>query len=126
MLKNYTYPSPSKAILSLNSDASDKIANKNSDASDIIANKNSDTSGKIAKAKQSKISTSKVGDNKTNHLSVTAVIAIMEPATESPEISRKKLPMVSRPSNKVKVLLDSGSDGDLYFLQKEQTNTFPT
>ena len=47
-----------------------------------------------------------------------ALIAIMEPVTESHEFSRKKLPLVSCPSNKIKVLLDSGSDGDLYFLQK--------
>ncbi len=42
----------------------------------------------------------------------------MEPATESQIFSRKKLPLVSHPSNKIKVHLDSGSDGDLYFLQK--------
>ncbi len=53
-LKNYTYPSPNKAIPSLNSDTSEKkvikIANKNSDTGDKsaidIANKNSDSSDK--------------------------------------------------------------------------------
>ena len=50
----------------------------------------------------------------------------MEPATEGHEFSRKKLPLVSRPSNKIKVLVDSVSDGDAYFLKNEQTNTFPT
>ncbi len=66
-LKNYTYPSPNKAIPYLNSDtsdiniantnsdASDKIANKNSDASDIIANKNSDTSKKSLKPSNQKL-----------------------------------------------------------------------
>ena len=64
-LKNYTYPSPNKAIPSLNSDTSDKkiikIANKNSNTGDKsaidIANKNSDSSDKlkinIAKTKRS-------------------------------------------------------------------------
>ena len=49
----------------------------------------------------------------------------MEPATESQEFSRKKLPLVSHPSNRVKVLLDSGSDGNLYFLQKGTDKHFP-
>ena len=64
--------------------------------------------------------------NTSGYLGVMALIAIMEPATEGQKFSRKKLPLVSHPSNKIKVLLDSGSDGDLYFLQKEQTNTFLT
>ena len=51
--------------------------------------------------------------------------AIMDAATESQELSRKKLPLVSRPSNRVKVLLDSGSDGDLYFLRKGTDKHFP-
>ena len=42
-------------------------------------------------------STPKVGSTKTNYLGVTTVIAIMEPATESQEFSRKKLPLVSHP-----------------------------
>ncbi len=52
-------------------------------------------------------------------------IAIMEPATEGQESSRKKPPLESCPSNKIKVLLDSGSNGDLYFLQKETDKHFP-
>ncbi len=186
-LKNYTYPSPNKAIPSLNSDTSNrkisKIANKNSDTGNKsaidIANKNCDSSDilkiNIAKTKRSnsdfkekainriasknktkkscpltnkrdltnssdlnsieskiskksktnKGSTPKVGSTKTDYLGVTAVISIMEPATESQEASRRKLPLVSHPSNKVKVLLDSGSDGDLYFLQKGTDKHFP-
>ena len=54
----------------------------------------------------------------SDYLGVTALIVIMEPAIESQEFSRKKRPLVGCPSNKVRVLLDSGSDGDLYFLQK--------
>ncbi len=49
----------------------------------------------------------------------------MEPATESQMFSRKKLPLTSRPRNKIKVLLDSGSNGDLYFLQKGTDKPFP-
>ena len=50
---------------------------------------------------------------------------IMESVTESQEVSRKKSPLVSCPSNKVRVLLDSGSDGDLYFRQKGTDKHFP-
>ncbi len=49
----------------------------------------------------------------------------MEPATESPKFSRKKLPLMSHPSNRIKVLLDSGSNGDHYFLQKGTDKIFP-
>ncbi len=53
------------------------------------------------------------------------MVAITEPATESQKFSRKKLPLTSRPSKKIKVLLDSGSDGDLHFLQKGTVKPFP-
>jgi hypothetical protein len=62
----------------------------------------------------------------TARLGVTAVIAIMEPATESQSSRAHKQPLRSRPSNKIRVLLDSGSDGDLYSYQKEKTSPFPT
>ena len=58
-------------------------------------------------------------------LGVTAVIAIMEPATESQSSRAHKQPLRSRPSNKIRVLLDSGSDGDLYFLPKGKDKPFP-
>ena len=61
--------------------------------------------------------------NTSGYFGVTALIAIMEPATEGQKFSRRKLALESCPSNKIVVLLDSGSDEDL---QKEQTNTFPT
>ena len=54
-----------------------------------------------------------------------ALIAIMEPATESQSSRAYKQPLRSRPSNKIKVLLDSGSNGDLYFLQKGKDKPFP-
>ena len=58
-------------------------------------------------------------------LGVTVVIAIMEPATESQSSRAYQQPVRSRPSNKITVLLDSGSDGDLYFLQKGKDKPFP-
>ena len=61
----------------------------------------------------------------TARLGVTAVIAIMEPATESQSSRAHKQPLRSRPSNKIRVLLDSGSDGDLYFLPKGKDKSFP-
>jgi hypothetical protein len=63
--------------------------------------------------------------NTKNKLGVTALIAIMEPATESQSSIAHKQPLRSCPSNKIKVLLDSGSDGDLYFLQKGKDKPFP-
>ena len=56
---------------------------------------------------------------------VMALIAIMEPATESQSSRAYKQPLRSCPSNKIKVLLDSGSDGDLYFLPKGKDKRFP-
>ena len=63
--------------------------------------------------------------NTTPHLGVTAVIAVMEPATESQSSRAYKQPLRSRPSNKIRVLLDSGSDGDLYSLPKGKDKSFP-
>ncbi len=58
-----------------------------------------------------------------DRLGVTALVAIMEPATESQASRASKQPLRSCPSNKIKVLLDSGSDGDLIFPQKEKKQT---
>ena len=63
--------------------------------------------------------------NTKDKLGVTALIAIMEPATESQFSRAYKQPLRSRPSNKIKVLLESGSDGDLYVLQKGKYKPFP-
>ena len=65
-------------------------------------------------------------ENTKEKLGVMALIAIMEPATESQSSRAYKQPLRSHPSNKIKVLLDSGSDGDLFSYQKEKTNPFPT
>ena len=73
----------------------------------------------------SKVKDKNAKSNTSDYLGATALIAIMEPATESPKFSRKKLPLMSCPSNRIKVLLDSGSDGDLYFLKKGTDKTFP-
>eukprot|EP00804_Cyclotella_cryptica_P016680 CCRYP_001999-RA/>CCRYP_001999-RA protein AED:0.06 eAED:0.06 QI:1397/-1/1/1/-1/1/1/255/979 len=63
--------------------------------------------------------------NTKDRLGVTALVAIMEPATESQSGRAYKQPLRSRPSNKIKVLLDSGSDGDLIFLPKGKDKPFP-
>ena len=58
-------------------------------------------------------------------LGVMALFAIMEPATESRSSRAYKQSLRSRPSNKIKVLLYSGSNGDLYFLPKGKDKPFP-
>ena len=63
--------------------------------------------------------------NTKDHLGITASIAIMEPATESQSSRVSKQPLKSHPSNKIKVLLDSGSNVDLYFLPKGKDRPFP-
>ena len=63
--------------------------------------------------------------NTSDYLGVTTLIAIVEPAIESQKFSRKKLLLESHPTNKIKVLLDSGSDRDLHFLQKGTDKHFP-
>jgi len=60
-----------------------------------------------------------------DRLGVTALVAIMEPATESQASRVSKQPLRSRPSNKIKVLLDSGLDRDLIFLPKGKDKPFP-
>ncbi len=66
-----------------------------------------------------------VAPHTKDRLGVTALVAIMEPATESQSSRAYKQPLRSRPSNKIKVLLDSGSDGDLIFLPKGKDKPFP-
>ena len=55
---------------------------------------------------------------------MTAVVAIMEPATESSS-KRPQISLTSRPSNKIRVLLDTGSNGDLFFHEKGKPKPFP-
>ena len=53
-------------------------------------------------------------ENTNKQLGVTALIAVIESATESQSSRAHKQPLRSHPSNKIKVLLESGSDGDLF------------
>ena len=68
------------------------------------------------------------GDNDNNnakaHLGITALIAIMELLTESQAFRAHKQPLKGYPSNKTKLLLDSGSDVDLFFLQNGKDKPF--
>jgi hypothetical protein len=64
-------------------------------------------------------------DSTKEKLGVTALIAIMKSATESQSSRVNTQPLRSCPSNKIRVLLDSGSDGDLYFLPKGKDKPFP-
>ena len=90
-----------------------------------VSDTKKDKSSKISAKNGRTVHDDNVTSNTSDYVGVTALIAIMEPVTESHEFSRKKLPLISCPSNKIKVLLDSGSDGDLYFLQKGTDKHFP-
>ena len=54
-----------------------------------------------------------------------AVVAIMETVTENSSSKRPQIPLMSRPSNKIRVLLDTGSNGDLFFHEKGKSKPFP-
>ena len=54
-----------------------------------------------------------------------AVVAIMEAATENSSSKRPQIPLMSCPSNKIPVLLDTGSNGDLFFHEKGKPKPFP-
>ena len=58
-------------------------------------------------------------------VSVMALVAMMEPATESQSSRANKQHLKGCPSNKIKILLDSGSSRDLYFLPKGNDKPFP-
>jgi hypothetical protein len=58
-------------------------------------------------------------------LGVMALVTIIEPVTESQAFRACKQLLRSRTSNKIKALLDSGSDGDLIFLPKQKDKPFP-
>ena len=90
-----------------------------------IVTNNDDVFDNINKVSNDNVTMKTTDANTKNKLGVTALIAVMEPATESQSYRAHKQPLRSRPSNKIKVLLDSESIGDLYFLQKENTNPFP-
>ena len=54
-----------------------------------------------------------------------AIVAIMEPATENLSSKISQIPLMSHPSNKIQVLLDTGSNGDLFFDEKGKPKPFP-
>ena len=56
-------------------------------------------------------------------IGVTAIVAIMEPATDLSS-KRLQIPLTSHPSNKIRVLLDTGSNGDLFFHEKGKPKPF--
>ena len=58
--------------------------------------------------------------------SVTAVLAVQKFATGSQSLTKLKHLCRSRNNNFLRVLLDTGSDGDLMFHEKEPPNVFPT
>ena len=49
----------------------------------------------------------------------------MEPATENLSSKGPQIPLRSHPSNKIQVLLDTGSNGDLFFHEKGKPKPFP-
>ncbi len=58
-------------------------------------------------------------------IGVMAVVAIMEPVTESLPLKGPQIPLRSRASNNIRVLLDTGSNGDLFFHEKGKPKPFP-
>ena len=87
---------------------------KNSHTKTKFRNKVNGTNNcKIIVETFSKLKDKNTKSNTSDYLGIIALVAKMEPATESQEFSRKKLPLKSHPSNKIKILLDSGSDEDL-------------
>ena len=53
-----------------------------------------------------------------------ALVAIMEPVTENLSSKVPQISLRSRPSNKIRVLLDTGSNGDLFFDEKWKPKPF--
>ena len=64
-------------------------------------------------------------ENTKEQLGVMAVIAIMEPATERQSSRAYKQPLRCHPSNIIRVLLDSGSNGDFISYQMQQNLSLP-
>ena len=52
-------------------------------------------------------------------------MAIIEPVTENLTTKGPPIPLRSCPSNKIRVLLDTGIDGDLFFYEKGKPKLFP-
>ena len=54
-----------------------------------------------------------------------ALVAIIEPSTESLYSKGPQILLRIHPSNKIRVLLDTGSNGDLFFHEKGKPKPFP-
>jgi hypothetical protein len=122
---DYTYPSLSKAIqtnkIELNNNFNsvmmqEKISKKSCKKKHVT--NNNDMSNDITNGSSDNITVKTTNPNTKDKLGVTVLIAIMEPANESQSSRAYKQPLRSCPNNKIKVLLDSVSDEELYFLPK--------
>ena len=72
-------------------------------------------------------SDSETNAEESEPLGVTVIIAEMtNPATENQAPVDYEHPLKHRKNNLNRVLLDTGSDGDLSSMKKEPTNAFPT
>ena len=123
----YTIPSPSKAIQRTKCELNKKIKLRNTDKTLLKKScneKNIVENNHVVPSINAHTTPPKQVDTK-DHLGVTALIALMEPATESPASRTVKHPRRSCTSKQIKVLLDSGSSGDLYFLKSGKHKPFP-
>ncbi len=124
-MKNNTCPSLKKAIhnlkINLSNNLKIEIPTKNKSRKSDLKNEDKEKSNESHTEKNSTITdenthndnnNAKIAKNSTkskkrnlkktsDYLDVMALIAIMEPATESQIFSRNKLPLKSRPSNKI-------------------------
>ena len=119
-IENYTTPSPSKAIQPRKNSFS-KIENSELKIRNNLETKNS--------AMLKKSYDSKNVSNTTNtkeHLGVTALVAVIEPATESPSSRSYKQPLRSRTSKKSKSSWTQGQMETCISYQKENPSLFPT
>ena len=57
-------------------------------------------------------------------IGLTALVTIMEPATENLSSKGLQIQLRSSPSNKIWVLLDTGSNGELFFHKKGKPKPF--
>jgi hypothetical protein len=111
-----TYPSPNKAIQQnkiklidskiMQGSVSKKSCNKKKVTNHI--NVSNDTTN--VSSNNITMKTINQKENTKGQLGVMALIAIMKPVTESQSSRAYKQPLRSCPSNKIKVLLDSGSN----------------
>ena len=92
-----------------------KIVTNNHDVSDNINNVSNDN-----------INMKTINTNTKNKLGVTALIAIMEPSTESQSSRAYKQPWGDAPATKSKSYWTQGPMETIISYQQEKTNPFPT